>query len=62
MDWTNLGRILFTVFCFGTFAVILFGAYSKKAKGRYDEAAGRLFDDDDTPGHAPDNASSGVKK
>lgn len=47
MDWTNLGRSLFTVFCFVVFIVILLGAYSKKSKKRYEEAANQLFLDDD---------------
>jgi len=60
MDWTNLGRILFTVFCFTVFIVIALGAFGKKAKKRYDEAANLVLDEDDTP--AADNASNGAKQ
>ncbi|MEQ6291704.1 cbb3-type cytochrome c oxidase subunit 3 [Vogesella sp. GCM10023246] len=47
MDWTNLARILFTVFCFTVFIVIAIGAFGKKSKKRYDEAAKLVLDEDD---------------
>ncbi|WP_174875536.1 cbb3-type cytochrome oxidase subunit 3 [Vogesella oryzae] len=60
MDWTNLGRTLFTVFCLIVFVVIVLGAFGKKSKKRYDEAANLLFseDEDDQP-QKPD-ASNGA--
>ncbi|BAK75866.1 Cbb3-type cytochrome oxidase components FixQ/CcoQ [Pseudogulbenkiania sp. NH8B] len=64
MDWTNLGRSLFTVFCFVVFIVILLGAYSKKSKKRYEEAANQLFLDDDKVQEAGKDspASNGAKQ
>lgn len=59
MDWTNLARIMFTVFCFGTFIVILIGAFGKKSQKRYDEAANLVLDEDD---NIDPNASNGAKK
>ena len=59
MDWTNLGRILFTVFCFTVFIVIALGAFGKKSKKRYDEAARLVLDDEDQPPQKPD-ASNGA--
>lgn len=62
MDWVNLGRILFTVFCFTVFIVIALGAFGKKSKKRYDEAANLVFngDDDEDQPRKPD-ASNGAK-
>ncbi|MBI3146365.1 MAG: cbb3-type cytochrome c oxidase subunit 3 [Pseudogulbenkiania sp.] len=64
MEWTNLGRSLFTVFCFVSFIVILLGAYSKKSRKRYEEAASQLFLDDDKVQGAGANtpASNGAKQ
>ncbi len=59
MDWTNLGRILFTVFCFTVFIVIALGAFGKKSKKRYDEAARLVLDDEDQQPQKPD-ASNGA--
>ncbi|MFC3627106.1 cbb3-type cytochrome oxidase subunit 3 [Vogesella amnigena] len=59
MDWTNLGRILFTVFCFTVFIVIALGAFGKKSKKRYDEAARLVLDDEDQQPPKPD-ASNGA--
>lgn len=61
MDWTNLGRILFTVFCFVTFIVILIGAFGKKSQRRYDNAANLVFNGDEEEQQAID-ASNGAKK
>ena len=64
MDWTNLGRSLFTVFCFVVFIVILLGAYSKKSRKRYEAAANQLFLDDDKVQEAGKDspASNGAKQ
>ncbi|CUA86553.1 MULTISPECIES: cbb3-type cytochrome oxidase subunit 3 [Gulbenkiania] len=64
MDWANLARSLFTVFCFVVFIVILVGAYSRKSKKRYDEAANLPFmDDEDKVQEAEsDKASDGAKR
>ena len=59
MDWTNLARILFTVFCFTVFTVIAIGAFGKKSKKRYDEAAKLVLDEDDQQPNKPD-ASNGA--
>lgn len=61
MDWTNLARILFTVFCFGTFMVILIGAYGKKSQKRYDEAANLVFNGEEEE-QAGLDVSNGAKK
>jgi cbb3-type cytochrome oxidase subunit 3 len=42
------------------FIVIALGAFGKKAKKRYDEAANLVMDEDDTP--AANNASNGAKQ
>lgn len=47
MNWVEIGRISFTVFCFMVFIIILLGAFSKKNKTRYDEAANLPFLDDE---------------
>ena len=64
MEWTNLGRSLFTVFCFVSFIVILAGAYSRKSRKRYEEAANQLFlDDDKVQGTGADaSVSNGAKQ
>ena len=62
MDWTNLARILFTVFCFGTFIVIMVGAFGKKSQKRYDEAANLVFNEDDEEERQDINASNGARK
>jgi len=49
MDWTNLARELFTVFCFVSFIVFAWIAYSKSSKQRYKDVASMIIDDDDTP-------------
>lgn len=61
MDWTNLARILFTVFCFVTFVVILVGALGKKSQKRYDDAANLVFNGDQEERDGLD-ASNGAKK
>lgn len=63
MDITNLARSLFTVFCFTTFIVILLGAYGKKSKQRYEEAAQLPFmDDEQLSGTTPGSAANGAKQ
>ncbi|BEV73706.1 MULTISPECIES: cbb3-type cytochrome c oxidase subunit 3 [unclassified Paludibacterium] len=49
MDWTNFARELFTVFCFASFLVFAWVAYSKRSKKRYNDVAKMIIDDDDTP-------------
>jgi len=49
MDWTNLARELFTVFCFVSFLVFAWVAYSRASKARYKDAASMIIEDDDTP-------------
>ncbi|TIC78466.1 cbb3-type cytochrome oxidase subunit 3 [Crenobacter intestini] len=63
MDWTNFARSMFTVLCFASFIVILLGAYGKKSKQRYEEAAMLPFMDDEyASGQAPERASNGAKQ
>ncbi|SCK05821.1 cbb3-type cytochrome c oxidase subunit 3 [Vogesella sp. LIG4] len=59
MELTNLARTLFTVFCFTLFVVVVVGAFGKKSKKRYDEAANLVFDDEDKQPNKPD-ASNGA--
>lgn len=49
MDWTNFARELFTVFCFVSFLLFAWIAYSRSAKKRYQQVAQMVIDDDDTP-------------
>ncbi|TDR82732.1 cbb3-type cytochrome oxidase subunit 3 [Paludibacterium purpuratum] len=53
MDWTNFARELFTVFCFVSFLLFAWVAYSKRSKQRYNEVANMIIDDDDTPKEDP---------
>ena len=57
MDWVTLGRSLFTVVCFAFFIVVLIIAYSKRSKGRYEEAANLPFLE-----AGEDQASNGARK
>ncbi|MCW3479611.1 cbb3-type cytochrome c oxidase subunit 3 [Neisseriaceae bacterium JH1-16] len=61
MDLTEVGRLLFTLLCFGTFIVVALIAYSKKSKKRYDEAANMLFDEDEPADAAVTQTSRGAK-
>jgi cytochrome c oxidase cbb3-type subunit 4 len=49
MDWTNLARELFTLFCFASFLLFCWIAYSKSSKKRYQDVASMIIEDDDTP-------------
>jgi cytochrome c oxidase cbb3-type subunit IV len=49
MNWTNFARELFTVFCFVSFLLFSWIAYSRRSKKRYDEVARMIVADDDTP-------------
>lgn len=49
MDWTILANELFTVFCFVSFVLFAWIAYSKSSKKRYHEVASMVIEDDDTP-------------
>jgi cytochrome c oxidase cbb3-type subunit 4 len=63
MDWITAGRSLFTVMCFTFFLLVLYIAYSKRSKNRYDEAANVPFLDDDKVQEAEqDQASNGARK
>lgn len=53
MNWTNFARELFTVFCFASFLLFAWVAYSKRSRKRYEEVAQMIVADDDTP--HPDN-------
>lgn len=52
-------RSLYTVLVFISFALILFVAYNRKAKKRYDDVAQSLIDDDDIP-HEDDASKHGT--
>ncbi|AXK38088.1 cbb3-type cytochrome oxidase subunit 3 [Crenobacter cavernae] len=62
MDWTSYGHSAFTVFCLVSFAVILIGAYSKRAKNRYDEAAKLPFLGDEDEAVQFREAANGAKE
>lgn len=63
MDWVTLGRSLFTVMCFSFFLLVVFIAYSKRSRNRYEEAANLPFLDDDMVQEAhADQASNGAKQ
>jgi cytochrome c oxidase cbb3-type subunit 4 len=64
MDWVTIGRSAFTVMCFTFFILVLFIAYSRRSKNRYDEAANVPFLDDDKVQEADDHesASNGAKQ
>jgi len=49
MNWTNLAHELFTVFCFVSFMLFGWVAYSRRSKKRYEEVAQMIVSDDDTP-------------
>lgn len=49
----NLGRILFTVLCFGSFIILLFFTYRKGARKGYDDVARDIVDDDDSTDNLP---------
>ncbi|MBV8047743.1 MAG: cbb3-type cytochrome c oxidase subunit 3 [Paludibacterium sp.] len=58
MDWTNFAHELFTVFCFVSFLVFAWVAYSKRSKQRYNDVAKMIIDDDDlTPEEDGDEPS-----
>jgi len=58
MNWTNFARELFTVFCFVSFLLFGWIAYSKSSKKRYKEVARMVIDDDDTPRQTDDEQPS----
>ncbi|GGY03395.1 cbb3-type cytochrome oxidase subunit 3 [Paludibacterium paludis] len=63
MDLTNLGRELFTLLCVGTFALVVWIAYSKSSRKRYDEVAAMVIEDDDRPeGSKGEEPTNGVKQ
>jgi cbb3-type cytochrome oxidase subunit 3 len=58
MDWTNLAREAFTVFCFVSFLLFGWIAYSRSSKKRYKEVANMIIDDNDTPSQTDEQPPS----
>ena len=45
----NTARSLYTVLCFVSFLLIVYVAYNRRARKRYDDIAQKMIDDNDLP-------------